>query len=776
VTTPQPTPRVPLYRRLPEIYIIRDQALRDERAQDRGQLEAYLQLVESAFSAVHANIEGLYNDLFIETASDWVVPYIGDLLGTSHLSGDPWTLRADVADTIALRRRKGTLAAIELLTFDLTRWGVRCVELRENLVWLQHVNHQRPDAGGEPPYGQPGVTRFTPIRGGTVPVRDPAALSLLTTPFDPFGHIPDFRPAIAGTIRYNLPNLAIFLWRLSTYRIRISKPGTAVSQAVAALRPGEAPFVARFDVFQIDRRVMLFNLRRLNTVRRLNADQASSLTEKDEAPGPVERARLMNDPPAGNSGAYVSVHPYDIAHSPDPTTIADEALQLHVPDVQFPDGTPWTFRGANLCAWDPGLKQPIHDREIVIDPVIGRIVAGVASLAEADALRDHLLLTFTYGAVGEVGSNPGTPTPDALVVTAPFTLRAVRQDVSANDLRDKLNGLDVAGQAIIVEIQDSKVHDLDLSTVAGIVNEDGGPNLQLNHQLVIRAAADCRPVVRLRQPLRFRSVDPTKADFGVRLEGLYITRGSGFPANEPLVARAALDNLTLQNCTLDPARFHNRDGTVAGPIQTSIALTRGHGFLPAAGFAETPAVNITRCLSGPLLIDDDSTLEITDSIVDGGAGVTDNAGNAYALSSATDPVNNWGPPATTTNVTFFGRVRVENTDARGCIYVHALEVHNNQTGCIKLSYFSNESNRLPQNSACVSGADAGLHFVSDVFGDASYGQLALTSDFHVLERGPHDDQMGAYGFLQEAHKWHNLQTRFREFMPLGTRPLLIPVS
>ncbi len=66
--------------------------------------------------------------------------------------GDPWTLRADVADTIALRRRKGTLGAIELLVFNLTRWGVHCVELRENLVWNQHLNHQRPDAGGTPPY------------------------------------------------------------------------------------------------------------------------------------------------------------------------------------------------------------------------------------------------------------------------------------------------------------------------------------------------------------------------------------------------------------------------------------------------------------------------------------------------------------------------------------------------------------------------------------------------------------------------------------------------
>jgi hypothetical protein len=36
--------------------------------------------------------------------------------------------------------------------------------------------------------------------------------------------------------------------------------------------------------------------------------------------------------------------------------------------------------------------------------------------------------------------------------------------------------------------------------------------------------------------------------------------------------------------------------------------------------------------------------------------------------------------------------------------------------------------------------------------------------------------MGAFGFLLEAHKWRNLQIRYREFMPLGVRPLLIAVT
>lgn len=176
--------RVPLYQRLPEIYRIKD-----AEQQPPDQLRDYLALVEDAFGAIHENIEALYNDLFIETCDDWVIPYIGDLLGTSHLSGEVRTLRADVADTVALRRRKGTLGAIELLAYDLTGWGVHCVELRENLIWNQHLNHQRPDDGGLPPYRDsrpgdpnPNMKLQTVIRGGTATLRDPASSRCLIRP------------------------------------------------------------------------------------------------------------------------------------------------------------------------------------------------------------------------------------------------------------------------------------------------------------------------------------------------------------------------------------------------------------------------------------------------------------------------------------------------------------------------------------------------------------------------------------------------------------------
>ena len=86
---------------MPEIYRIRDA---EQFPPD--QLKVYMRIFESTFGVIHENIEALYHDLFINTRDDWVVPYLADLLGTSHLQGEPRTLRADVADTIVLRRRK----------------------------------------------------------------------------------------------------------------------------------------------------------------------------------------------------------------------------------------------------------------------------------------------------------------------------------------------------------------------------------------------------------------------------------------------------------------------------------------------------------------------------------------------------------------------------------------------------------------------------------------------------------------------------------------------
>lgn len=824
--------RVRLFDRLPEIY-----RTKDAEQLPPDQLKSYLALVEDAFGAIHENIESLYHDLFIETCDEWVIPYIGDLLGTSHLSGEPWTLRADVADTIALRRRKGTLGAIELLTYNLTRWGVHSVELRENLVWSQHLNHQRPDEGGRPPYRLrrepdesdqslrtlPGANRRTVIRGGTVTLRDPATLALLGTPFDPFAHMPDVKSPAVGRIRYNLPNLAIFLWRLAAYRLAVIKP-LFVPPSTGGSRPNEAPFIVRVNVNPVRLApVRLFNTNRFDLsnrqrdgVDKLNLTKtAPRVSLVDEAPGPIPVERLSDGltkgTTAGAPEAYVFIEDYDPAHT-ETIDLADVGLQLHLPQPLFAGQlwpqqptSAWKIRGANLCAWQAGLEPPLADHEIAIDPVIGRIAIGVANAAQATALENHLLVTYTYGAPGPVGAHPIDHPALPPEWTAPAaTERTASFTVSPNDLRDKLAGIHSSAKPLVIEIKDSRTHILDLldaALAAETVAEGGVQSLLLGDSLIIRAADGERPILELKQPLRFRPakvkgvdaaeqkiLDAKMERLTVRLEGLYVTRGSGFPVNQPLIARAALNRLELINCTLDPGGYRQLDGTPEGtraPILESLRLSEPYGFsVPAdeTAFNQTPEVVLSRTISGPLFLDAGYELCLTDSIIDAGQGVG-NTTSALAISNATDQTNGYGPPTRVSGVTFFGRVRVQSIDGGGGIFVHALEALNNQIGCLKFSYFSGESaDRLPQNQGCVKGIAAApeeparLRFVSEIFGEPAYGQLAMSADRRIREQGPGDDAMGAYGFLQEAHKWRNLQIRFREFMPVGIRPLLIPVT
>src|SRR5262249_49753521 len=160
---------------------------------------------------------------------------------------------------------------------------------------------------------------------------------------------------------------------------------------------------------------------------------------------------------------------------------------------------------------------------------------------------------------------------------------------------------------------------------------------------------------------------------------------------------------------------------------------------------------------------------LSDSMIDAGKSVGEDGSSAFAVTSLAGPATQWGPPAQVSGITVYGRMRVTSINGWGGIWVHRLEVLNNQTGCIKYSFFSGASDRLPQTFACVTGTVTRLRFTSAVFGDPGYGQLALTTDQKIRDTGPDDDAMGAFGFLLEAHKWRNLQIRFREFMPVGIR-------
>jgi len=100
-----------LYNLLPVIYRLRD-------AEQGEPLRALLSIINGELANVEADIAGLYENWFIESSDEWVVPYIGDLLGVRGLNTiqtSAFSQRAYVGNTLFYRRRKGTAYVLAIL-------------------------------------------------------------------------------------------------------------------------------------------------------------------------------------------------------------------------------------------------------------------------------------------------------------------------------------------------------------------------------------------------------------------------------------------------------------------------------------------------------------------------------------------------------------------------------------------------------------------------------------------------------------------------------------
>ncbi|HZJ62228.1 MAG TPA: hypothetical protein VFD36_01795 [Kofleriaceae bacterium] len=197
-----------LYALLPAIIRIRDA--------DRGYpLKALLQVIAEQVNVVEDDIAQLYENWFIETADDWVVPYIGDLVGYRPVAeaGPPATPgcavrrvlvpRREVAHLIASRRRKGTLALLEQLASEVGGWPARAVEFFKLLGWAQNIDHLHLD------------------RHRTADLHRVEALELVDGPFDSLAHSVDVRRINSHRTpgRYNVPSVGVFVWRLKSYSV-----------------------------------------------------------------------------------------------------------------------------------------------------------------------------------------------------------------------------------------------------------------------------------------------------------------------------------------------------------------------------------------------------------------------------------------------------------------------------------------------------------------------------------------------------------------------------
>lgn len=189
-----------LYQLLPALYRIRD-------SEQGGPLRALCAVLAEDIAVLRENLDQLYDDQFIETCADWVAPYIGDLIGYRTLHGvtaRTRSVRAEVANTIAYRRRKGTATVLEQLARDVTGWNARVVEFFQWLETSQYMNHARP------------TNVVTPD------LRHWEALERRDTAFNSLAHSVDVRRIDTQQGRYNIPNIGLFLWRLDAFLLRRS--------------------------------------------------------------------------------------------------------------------------------------------------------------------------------------------------------------------------------------------------------------------------------------------------------------------------------------------------------------------------------------------------------------------------------------------------------------------------------------------------------------------------------------------------------------------------
>lgn len=186
------------YRLLPTLYRARD---------SEGKLLAFLNLFGHELARLHGSIDQLWRDFYIDSCQGWVIPYIGDLLGTEVLyHDDDARNRTDVKNTLAWRRRKGTLDGLEDVAAGTSGWGSLAVEMFERLVWSQNLNHRRMHALH------------------TVDLAHGSRLDRLETPFELAGRSIDLRPADHRVGWHRIRNVDFFLWSIPSHPWRGGVP------------------------------------------------------------------------------------------------------------------------------------------------------------------------------------------------------------------------------------------------------------------------------------------------------------------------------------------------------------------------------------------------------------------------------------------------------------------------------------------------------------------------------------------------------------------------
>lgn len=737
--------------------------LRERDAAEGLPLQTLLRLIERQADLIEADIGQLHDDGFIETCEPWVVPYLGDLVGTTPLfdesrvrDGDtaseifpdlfgpslrpPLVIRnrADVFKTVYYRRRKSTLPMLEELARDVTSWAAHAVEFFELVGWTQWLrNHLRPHAVRTPDF------------------RSVERMDRLNRAFDEICHTVDVRAISQFEGWHNLRNIGFFLWRLGAYRI----------EAAEARRLGGAGDY-RYYFSQLGQSAPLFSR------WRREGDEAGLATEL-HVPQPIRPARFFEDlrayagltPPPGFTefyGLFNAVAGFNVAPAP--------SVMVVVAGAPIP---PERVRCRNLAAWG----QPTTDL-IGIDVDRGRLALG-PDLVPADRVE----VFYHLGFPADLGGGPyrrrawlvrRSLAEVVLVVNAtgdPGTFLTINAALAEWVLLGRPNA--------IVRIEDNRTYQ------EAIAIEPADARF-----LTIEAGDGARPHVRLTAPLTISGHhdSATVTLSGLLVEGRVSIDGS-------------LGRLRILHTTLVPGvSIADADPDLGPPppvvVEPSVAAAATDA--DGAPLNTELRVELAFAIVGPLRVPEQADgIYALDTIIDG-------VGEPAILGvGGADPA---GPAVRLERVSVRGRVHVREIDlASEAILDGVTRAERIQVGCVRFSYVEPGSH-TPRRYRCqpdlaerleigtVEAASGPLtdpqrqairdrvrrrlrpEYTSERYGQPAYLQLALNGPREIATGAEDGSEMGAYAHLKQPQREANLRTRLNEYLPFGLEAGIIYVT
>jgi hypothetical protein len=533
---------------IPEIYRRRD-------ADSGNVLRALIEVFGEQAGLIRDNISQLYDNWFIETCDDWVVPYIGDLIDALPLvpAGDPPTPaeaalmarvappRLLVANAIRLRRRKGCFSIIAQLAHDVALWPAYAVEFGKLLALNQDVRD---------PFS----------RGFTAAVRDPKPLARLGTPDDPLARGVDVREAEARRVpgRYGPANIGVFLFTPVIC-------GISNGDAFCAHEEGSASFC--FDA--LGRETRLYH----------PAPAAGGL------PGPITRDQLAERHPNGDPQPGWNV---------DPALYGAQGCTMIWAQMceggAFTPVDPATIMPADLARWRD--QPPVGF--VALDPELGRIAFP------RRAAPHRVRVTYAYAVPAAIGGGDYVRPVSQEEFDAVYVVTASREE-GHDSLSSAVEQWRSDGkQKALIEFRDSLTYDEDRLSI-----DLSGPG----RRLVIRAAPRTRPVIRL------SDYEPRAANawrvLGDRTQGAHLVLEGLAVGGSGIAVTNYGGGFELRHCTLFPGWPPDGERSRGHPDASSLSFENCSG--PVAIKASILGPIFVRADEH---VEDPLKLHLADSIID----------------------------------------------------------------------------------------------------------------------------------------------------------------